>query len=391
MLVHLFKLIWNKKRQNFLLMLEMFVSFIVLFVVFTLSVFYYNNYRKQQGFEYENVWAVNYGLPPGITSKDSINMLVESLRNMISSMPQVEQLSFTGNNIPYSANIFNTSIDYKGKGVISDIYTADTRYAEVLNLTMLSGNWGFKKGERKQRSAVVVNTTLKEVLFGQEEAIGKRVKVDNEELEVTGVVNDFKSKGDYQEPGNGLFRIPDSIDHQAQSMILLKISPDADAAFEAKLYKAVSNFSKNTSVEIEHLSKKREAKNRLTLIPMLILFTVASFLIINVALGLFGVLWYTINRRKPEIGLRRAVGASGTDISGQISGEALVLTTISVLAGCFFAVQFPLLNVFDLPSNVYFAAILLSVTFIYLLVIICSVYPARQAASIYPALALHEE
>ena len=39
MFKHLFKLIWNKKKQNFLLMSEMFFSFLVLFAVFTLLVF----------------------------------------------------------------------------------------------------------------------------------------------------------------------------------------------------------------------------------------------------------------------------------------------------------------------------------------------------------------
>ncbi|WP_167516172.1 hypothetical protein [Mucilaginibacter metallidurans] len=46
MFKHLFKLIWNKKKQNFLLITEMLVSFLVLFAVFTLMMYYYNNYKK---------------------------------------------------------------------------------------------------------------------------------------------------------------------------------------------------------------------------------------------------------------------------------------------------------------------------------------------------------
>ena len=41
---HLFKLIWNKKKQNFLMITEMFVSFLVIFAVFSMMVFYYHNY-----------------------------------------------------------------------------------------------------------------------------------------------------------------------------------------------------------------------------------------------------------------------------------------------------------------------------------------------------------
>jgi putative ABC transport system permease protein len=172
--------------------------------------------------------------------------------------------------------------------------------------------------------------------------------------------------------------------------IILKVRPGTSAAFESKLFKTLSNAI-GTNIEIEHLDKKLVSKNKVMLVPMIIASVVAGFLIINVALGLFGVLWYNINKRKGEIGLRRAVGASGNDVSGQLVGEALVLATLSLIIGVFFAVQFPLMNVFDLPANTYLIAMALAIVFIYVLVIICALYPGRQAAAIYPAVALHEE
>lgn len=127
------------------------------------------------------------------------------------------------------------------------------------------------------------------------------------------------------------------------------------------------------------------------LVPMIIGLIVAGFLIINVSLGLFGVLWYNINKRRGEIGLRRAVGATGNAVSKQLVSEALVLATFSLIIGLFFAIQFPILNVFNLQSGVYVQAIVLAVLFIYILVLLCAFYPGRQAAAIYPAVALHEE
>ena len=148
---------------------------------------------------------------------------------------------------------------------------------------------------------------------------------------------------------------------------------------------------KNSNVEIEHLLNKRTNKNYFTLVPMIVLLIVAGFLIVNVALGLFGVIWYNINKRRAEIGLRRAIGASGKSVSSQLVSESMILATLSLIIGIFFAIQFPLLNVFDLPADVYITAIILSILFIYLLVFLCSLYPGRQAAAIYPAVALHEE
>src|SRR4030095_6268975 len=108
MFKHLFKLIWNKKKQNFLLITEMFVSFLVMFGVFTLIVYYYHNYKQPIGFDYNNVWVVNYSPPENIHSNDSFVLFHETLSKMLKSMPQVEQLSFTSSNVPFSMTTNNT-------------------------------------------------------------------------------------------------------------------------------------------------------------------------------------------------------------------------------------------------------------------------------------------
>jgi putative ABC transport system permease protein len=128
-----------------------------------------------------------------------------------------------------------------------------------------------------------------------------------------------------------------------------------------------------------------------TWIPSLLFLIICGFLIFNVALGLFGVVWQNINKRKQEIGVRRAMGATKLGIRGQIIGEIAVLATLSLILGVFFAVQFPLLKVFNLPASVYIIAILMAIVFIYLIVFICSFYPSLLAARLHPAVALHEE
>src|SRR6202000_2926811 len=114
------------------------------------------------------------------------------------------------------------------------------------------------------------------------------------------------------------------------------------------LYKTLANYMKNSDVEIEHLTEKRKSINYFTMVPIIVMLIVACFLVINVALGLFGVLWYNINKRRGEIGLRRAIGASGQSVSSQLVSESLILATLSLIVGTFFAIQFPLLNVFNL-------------------------------------------
>jgi putative ABC transport system permease protein len=388
---HLFKLIWNKKKQNALLITEMFISFLVMFAIFTMVVFSYENYRQAMGFDYDNVWSINYTPPENITSNDSAIMFQEALKNTVRSMPQVSGVSFCGNNIPFSMNSSNTMVDFeKKKRSMTNIYNAEEDYLEVLNIKLKSGRWIKKADAASKTKVAVITSQLEDELFDGKSAIGKKVSDDWSVMEVVGVIENIKDKGDYHAIESGLYKPIDTSSARWTSTMLLKVKPGADAAFESRLFKTLSNAN-GRDIEIEHLDKKLVTRNNVMLVPMIIAFIVAGFLIINVALGLFGVLWYNINKRRGEIGLRRAVGAPGKSISSQLVGEALVLSTISLLLGCFFAVQFPLLNVFDLAAGTYITAIILSILFIYVLVMVCAFYPGKQAAAIYPAVALHEE
>lgn len=390
MLKHLFKLIWNKKKQNFLLITEMLVSFIVIFAVFTLLVYFYRNYKQPIGFEYENTWAVRFDKPPGINTNDSLKLYFETISNMLNSMPQVRNTSFTSGNYPFSPSTNNNNVNYGKNNTVSNFYVTEDDYANALNLKMIEGRWFNKTDEGNKSKPVVINETLRQELFWNENPIGKILGNAPSTMRITGVVTDFKDKGDYSPLSKGIFIRMDTSAYNFISAILITVQPNVDAAFESRLFKSLSNAI-GSSIEIRHLTDQRKSTNSITLVPMIILIIVAGFLIINVALGLFGVLWYNINLRKGEIGLRRAVGASGNAVSKQLVGEALVLATFALIIGSFFAIQFPLLNVFDLPASIYIIALLLSVAFIYLLVIICAFYPGKQAAGIYPAVALHEE
>jgi putative ABC transport system permease protein len=394
MFKHLFKLIWNKKKQNFLLITEMLVSFLVIFAVFTLLVYYYQNYKKPIGIDYENVWIVNYNNTFQTKNTDSLDQFYETLVQTINSLPQVKGISFTSQNIPFTQNQNIGGITFNNKKIEgNDWYTVDDHYQEVLNMHLLEGRW-FNKGDAIAKDKpIVINSDLKEKLFGQDRAVGKLIGDgdNNRKMKVIGVVQAIKIKGDYADTEIGLYNRTDTGSFRWLGTILMKVTPDADAAFEGRLYKTLANYMKNSDVEIEHMTNKRKNTNYFTLVPMIVLLIVAGFLIVNVALGLFGVLWYNINKRRGEIGLRRAVGASGKSVSVQLVSESMVLATLSLIIGTFFAVQFPLLTVFDLPPGVYLTAMALSVLFIYLLVFICSLYPGKQAAAIYPAVALHEE
>jgi putative ABC transport system permease protein len=142
MLLHLFKLIWNRKKQNALLITEMFVSFLVMFGIFTMIVYSYKNYKQPMGFDYNNVWVINFNPPESITSKDSMVMFRNALKNSLHSMPEITEVSFSGSNVPFSMNTANGSINYKGHaGVMTNFYDAEADFPKVLDIKMKDGRW----------------------------------------------------------------------------------------------------------------------------------------------------------------------------------------------------------------------------------------------------------
>lgn len=395
MISNLFKLIWNRKRQNFLIMLELFVSFLIMFAAFTLIINYYQSYQRPAGFDYSNVWTINRvagdNSAQQTLSRDSAVLRDQVIKQQVRHLRGVRQVSYTSNNTPYSGTRATVNLTYDKATVVADHFIGEDSYADVLGMQMHSGRWFSKEDDAANYSPAIVNEHLEKALFGEENALNKLIKFNNKNYKIVGVANDTKYASDYTDPRPAIFFRADSTFYGYNSPIIVKVDDGTDIALEAKLFKSVSGLMKNTSVEIVHLDDSRQVANKLELFPVILVVIVVLFFIVNVALGLFGVLWQNINKRRAEIGLRRAIGASQADILKQMVGETIILTTIAVFAGSFLAIQFPLLNVLDLPAGIYLLALLFAVIFIYIFVTACALYPARQAAAIYPRDALHDE
>ncbi|WP_342084011.1 ABC transporter permease [Dyadobacter sp. OTU695] len=388
MLRHLFKLIWNKKGTHSLLIIEVWAAFMVLFGVLTLIVFNLRNYLQPIGFQYEQVWNLE------LSSNQDTTELAQKLQRAIQrvrSYPQVTAASRMSSNTPFSANQIGNSVTYNKVNVGADFYYTDSDLTKVLDIPLKKGRWYVESDRTGKYVPIVINQVMEDKLFQNESGLNKVVKRDEKtSYKVVGIVDKFKGKGLFMSDNPALFQILDK-DDRWNSNILIKTKPGTDANFEARLVKDMATMLPGWGVEVGYLKDSRKNRENLTLVPVLIFLIVSGFLLTNVALGLFGVLNLNIAKRKGEIGLRRAMGATESGVTSQFLGEIWVLATFSLIIGLIFAVQFPLMNVFDLDKEIYIIAILAAVAVIYIIVTLCAWFPSKQAASIHPAVALHEE
>jgi putative ABC transport system permease protein len=399
MFSHFLTLIWNRKRANLLLIAELFLSFIVLFGLGSLVAVVTLAMRQPPGFAYDNVWELR------LTTNNDQTPQNPTLRRLLAQLratPGVANVSLAAFSTPFSTYIMSSNIRVENGPLVSGAEVqADDHFGPLLQLQLLEGRWFDRRDDAGKLPPIIINRELRQALFGTGPALGQVVRSSHStnpkelsEGRVVGVTGSYRPDGDLGAPAPAVFVravLPDSSATMFAHTLLVRVRPGSGAVLEEKLVRTVAAITKTWSTSVIALPDSRAAGLQTALAPIWAVGLVCAFLLLNVALGLFGALWQAISQRRAEIGLRRAVGATGPGISGQFVAETLLLTTLAVGPGLLIAAQFPLLGAFGQPLAVYGVGIGLALALVYGFAVLCAVQPSWLAAGIRPAVALREE
>ncbi len=412
---HLLRLIWNRKRQNFLLTLEIFFSFLTLFGVVLLNMQYASNARASVGYNIDRVWNISVDRKepdkdPAVKARH--RETYRQLLMAIKAMPEVESVAagFTG---PYANSNWGNSMRLVGgREVECGVNNVTDEYQSLLAINLVEGRWFTREDDAATWTPVVINRRLARDLFGDGHAVGQIINEERdpngpppepgekpEIKRVVGVIDEFRQNGELSTLENYFFhrmRLDDG-DPEASlpERVFVRLRPGTPAAFEETLVKRAMAVADAWSFEVEPLATMRQDKLRQYMIPLIVVGILAAFLLLMVALGLTGVVWQSVTQRIREFGLRRANGATAGNVRSQVLVEMVIMTSIALLAGVLLLAQLPLLplpeDVRVIPTNVFVASIVVSVAAIYALTLACGWYPSRLATKIQPAEALHYE
>jgi len=397
MLKHLFKLVWNRKRTNFLIILEIFFSFLVLFAVVTLGVFYADNYNHPLGFSCENVWNVELDAKQSSDDYWSPEQAATT-QQLFLALKDFEEIEATAAALtpPFVFSSRHSVNLYEGRRVEMDVNEVTDDFKNVLDLQLASGRWFAKEDDAMNWKPVVINQRLSQELFGAEDPIGKSFKpwASDGDCRVIGVVTDFRKNGEYSQLQNYLFerRNLNDATQRPPRNLLIKVRPGTTVVFEEKLVTKLQAIARDWSFEVQPLAAMRESHLKLYLAILIGFGVVAAFLMLMVGLGLMGVLWQNVTQRTREIGLRRAKGATAGKIHTQILGELLMLTSFGLALGTLIVIQFPLLDLIGfISTKVFLMGLAASLFIIYAIATLCGLYPSFLATKVQPAEALHYE
>lgn len=387
MLRHIFKLIWNRKSKNALIVAEIFFAFLILFAVLTFVFFNVSNYNQKLGFVTEPLWVTYVNLE----GRDSVSTLQtkQLLSRELEQHPNIKKISWGAYSTPFGNSQSIYGNDDMGFYVLSHLYRTDENFLEAAGLNLVKGRWFTEEDKNAKYRPVVMTQRVIDDYFKDRPVLDSVISLAGER-KVVGIVENFKYQSQFEDevPLSFLYN---SIEDSTNMVMTIRLEDGVGIAFEEELHSTISQLAKVDDLTISKIEQRRVRRNRSTLIPMVAMLIICGFLVINVALGLFGVLWYNISKRKGEIGLRRVVGAIKRKITQQFILEILFIAGSGILLAILFCVQVPLMEFFEVPGKYFYQSILASTLLILVLVLICAFYPSNQAAQIAPAEALREE
>ena len=266
------------------------------------------------------------------------------------------------------------------------------RYLDALNIPVVAGRGFSDRDDGKAPRVAVLNQTLARILWPDESPLGKRVTVNGGAAEIVGVVRDIKGRNLFEAPGP-MFYLPLFQQYQSNTVLHVRASLPP-GALVAALRSEVSALDKDVPI---YAVRTMDEHVTATLTPQrLLAYLITGFgalALLLAAIGLYGLLAYTVTERTPEIGLRMAIGAHQADVMQLFVADGMKLALAGVILGSLAALGLtPLMRslVFGISPLDPLTFVVVPVLLLLAALVACSV-PARRAARADPKIALRYE
>lgn len=245
--------------------------------------------------------------------------------------PRVENVTRSGY-LPagqsYNNNFFVSPEQNPGQLIKTLRYGVDENYIATLGINMLTGR-NFSKDYTTDSSAVILNETAARALGWGDKAIGHHIShTDNrgrtDIYHVTGIVKDFNFRSLHERISPLVMTLEPN-----PSVLIAKLKTKDAASLITKLSKTWSSFGAEDAMSYSFLDDRFNNTYKAEQKTGTILGIFAGLTIFVACLGLFGLAMFTAQQRTKEIGIRKVLGASVTQVTSLLSKEFLKLVIIA--------------------------------------------------------------
>jgi putative ABC transport system permease protein len=344
-------------------------------------------------------------LRPGQYSKDAaVRNFWEQVLQRVRELPGVES-SAVSTNTPMTDNHDRTDVTIEGMAQPMpghyphpDVHIVSPGYLQTLGITLLRGR-SFTEADKEDAPLVtMINETVANQFFPNQDPIGKRLMFGHPNtdapkwLAIVGVVADTKLYG-LENLSRLEVYVPFRQDPSGEMDLILKSRMDP-GALAAAVRSAVHSVDKDQSiasiVTMKQLLSHSLATRRMTLV-LLGLFS-ALALILG-AIGIYGVVSYSVAQRTREIGVRMALGAPRGGVFRMVIGQGMKLAATGIVIGILAALGMARLmsSLLYQVSTADFETFTAVVVLLLLVAFAASSIPAWRATSVQPIVALRYE
>jgi len=326
----------------------------------------------------------------------------ESVVDKLRGLPGVEAAA-VASNVPFNAGKLTFSM--RGQPVLpvaernkARYFAVSPDYFGVLRIPLVQGRTFRKSDHARAPRVAIINRAFAKRFFAGQNPMGRYISIDRGEpaepvwSEIVGIVANIKASYNPKEEDAQMYesylQAP-----SGEMRIAVRAAGDANLV-TASLRSAVSSVDSDQPIgrvlTISRLIDEQEGGDYL-LDTLLGIF--GAMALVLAAVGIYGVIAYSVAQRTHEIGIRMALGAQRSDVLRSVIGKGMMLALVSAALGLLAAAPLPKLFAATLQGfRVHGLAIFVSVPVLLLFVVLAAIYvPASRASRTDPMEALHYE
>ena len=395
----------GKRLRSLLVMAEVAISLVLLIGAGLLINSFLRLRNVDPGFRAENLLTMKIVLPePKYEKWKMRSTFYSDLIQRVQSLPGVKSAAVTTNLPLYSqGNSIGVRIEGKpepppGQELIVTTRIISNGYLDTMSIPLLKGRQLTDQDTDNSQNVAVVSETMARRFWPGEEVVGKRVsigKVRSQEdwIQVIGVAKDVRQFELNDDPKPQMYLTYRQFGFFDAQDLVVKTDVDPasmasavrNAVWEIDKDQPISNIRTMETILAESIARQR--------FSMLLLAIFAGVALVLAAVGIYGVMSYSVAQRTHEIGIRMALGAQTMTVLKLAIGYGLKLVLAGIAIGLIAA--FALTRVMSTLLFGVTATDPTTFALISLLLIavaaIASYIPARRATRVNPIIALRYE
>ena len=391
-----------QRLKKLLVVAEIALSLVLLVCAGLLIRSYQRILGSHPGFDPRNVVAMRLALPQvKAPTQEAIASFYQRLTDRVRALPGVEAAGVSYS-LPMSTVAFAWDpISVEGyvpatpnEKIMSNIRIVSPGYFHSMRAPLVRGRFFDERDKKGEPETVIVNEALAERFWPQQDPLGKRLQMTRRGVwhTVVGVIRDSKQFHTEKEPPiSAYFSFEQFLARNTHLVIRTASDPVAMIPTIVKEIQAVD--SEIPAFDVATMEQRMSDFLARRRFAMVLLAVFAAIAVLLAAVGIYGVISYSVTQRTNEIGIRVALGASSRDVLSLILRQGMTLALIGATLGliaAFVLTRFLSAMLFGVNATDPLTFVGVAVLLIAVALLACWI-PARRATKVDPLIALRCE